>query len=161
METIDILAILSRWIHILSVIIAVGGAFYVRLALLPAANATLPEDTHQNLRTAVNGSWKKIVHICAALLIVTGGFNFYIALQDGVKGDHAMPYHAFFGVKFLIAIAIIFYGIALSGSNPGFAKMRQNAEKSLTILITLAITAVLLSGLMKYFHQAAMLGTAS
>lgn len=158
MSAIDIAAIVSRWIHILSVIIAVGGAFYVKLALLPAAKSTLADDAHQNLRLAINGKWKKIVHMCAGLLILTGGFNFYVAIHHEVK---PLPYHPIFFVKFVIALAIIFYGIALSGSSPGFAKMRENAEKTLTIMTTLAIVAVMLSGVMKYLHQASMMSAAS
>ena len=41
---LDILGILFRWMHILAAIAAVGGTFFIRLALLPSL-AELPDET--------------------------------------------------------------------------------------------------------------------
>lgn len=156
MDVMEILSIASRWVHIVAVVVAIGGAFFMRLALQPAANEVLSTDEHQRLRTAVMVRWKIVVHICVALLIVTGGFNFYMAFHDEVS---PMPYHAIFGVKLILAFIVFFYAIALSGSSPGFASIRENSRKWLGVVITLALVVVLLSGVLKSVHETTLVAT--
>jgi len=145
------IALVSRWIHIISVVIAIGGAIFIRIALIPAATQVLSPEVYDTLRSATIQRWKKLVHTCIALLIITGGYNFYMAFQDGVK---PMPYHAIFGVKVILALAVFFYAIALTSSGPGFAKLRKNGKTWLGVQIGLAILVILLSGVLKYVHYA-------
>lgn len=151
MDGLTIVALLSRWVHLLSAIVAIGGAIFTRFALMPAA-AALPAEAHEQLRSRLMPRWRKLVHTCVGLLLVTGSFNFYMAIHDGVK---PMPYHPIFGVKFLAALGVFFFAIALTGTSPGFAKLRQNNKKWLGVQIALAVLVVLLSGVLKVLHQGA------
>jgi uncharacterized membrane protein len=158
MSATEIISIASRWVHILSVVVAIGGAIFIRFALLPSAKEVLSDDAHAQLRKNVTNRWKMVIHVCIALLIVTGGYNFFMTFQHGVK---PLPYHPIFGVKLLMAFAVFFLASALNGTSPGFAKFRENAPKWLTIQITLAATIILISGVLKYIHFLAVQGGAS
>lgn len=157
MDLLSLFAVLSRWVHILSVVIAVGGAIFMRVALMPAANQALSPELHDLLRIQIFLRWKKIVHACVALLIVSGGYNFFMAIHDKVQP----PYHAIFLPKFLMALAVFFFAIALTGSGPGFASLRANSKKWLSVQIVLAVLIIMLSGVMKTLHQSALTGAAN
>jgi hypothetical protein len=142
----NMLLLVSRWFHIAAAIVAVGGAFFTFIALMPAAKATLTDDVHDRLREAIRARWSKVVHACVAILLVTGAINFAIlAIPPKVE---PMPYHAIFGVKFFAALAIFFIAEALVGSAPGFAKIRAQRAKYLALLLSLAAIVVLLSGVL-------------
>ncbi len=134
-------------------LIAAGAALGGAAGPLSAAEEALPTDLHRQLRTAIVKRWKMVVHVCVMLLILTGSFNFYVAFRDGVK---PMPYHALFGVKVILAFVVFFYAIALTGSSPGFAALRENGRKWMGVQIAIAIVVILLSGVLKTIHQAAV-----
>jgi hypothetical protein len=138
--------LISRWIHLASAIIALGGAMFMRFALLPAAKATLSDDVHEKLREAVRARWAKFVHAAIALLLITGSINFAIlAIPPKVA---PLPYHPIFGVKLLAAFAVFFIAEALMSRGPGFAKIRANRAKWLSVLLSLGALIVLLSGIL-------------
>jgi uncharacterized membrane protein len=138
--------LISRWIHLASAIVAVGGAVFMRFALLPAAKTTLTDEVHERLREAVRARWVKFVHTSIALLLITGAINFAIlALPPKIK---AIPYHPIFGVKLLAAFVVFFIASALMSRGPGFAGIRANRAKWLGILLALGGLIVLLSGIL-------------
>lgn len=144
--------LLSRWVHVLSAIVALGGAAFTLFALMPAAKATLKDEDHDRLREAVRAKWAKFVHVCIALLLVTGSINFAIlAIPPKIK---PLPYHPIFGVKLLAALGVFFIASILVGRGQGFASIRQNRGKWLSILLVLGILIVLLSGLLSQVRMA-------
>ena len=146
MEDINIPLLLLRWIHILAAMGAVGGAVFMRFALQPAAHAVLDDETHGKLREAVLGRWRRVVHTCIGLLVITGGVNFVLfALPPNVE---AMPYHPIFGVKVAAAVVLIFVASILVGRGSGFPSIRGNRARALSILIGLGVLIVLLSGML-------------
>jgi hypothetical protein len=146
MHDLNYLLLVSRWIHLSAAILAIGGAAFMLLALLPSAKSTLDDEAHQRLREAVRKRWAPWVHTCIALLLITGATNFLIlALPPRIK---PMPYHAIFGVKFLMALGIFFLATALVGRSPGFATLRENSRTWLGAILLLAAIIVLLSGLL-------------
>lgn len=153
MEFADYIALVSRWVHLLSVITVVGGSIFMRFVLAPAGHAVLPDDIHQKLREQLLSRWKKVVHSGVGLLFLSGGYNFYMAFRDGVE---PLPYHPIFGVKLILAFAVFFIAIALTSTSPGFAKFHQDRHKWMSILVVLAVLVVLLSGVLKTIHQMAV-----
>jgi len=146
MADVDYVLLMSRWIHLVAAIVAIGGAAFMRFALHPAAQEALDDAQHTRLREAVRKRWSRVVHICIALLLLTGAINFLIlAMLPKVE---PMPYHAIFTIKFMAAIAIFFLATALTGRSPAFAKLRENSRKWLGVLLALAIIVVVLSGLL-------------
>lgn len=153
METIDLLMIASRWIHIGAAIIAIGGAVFMRVALIPSAEQVLDAEEHQRLREAVRKRWGLLVNVCIGLLLITGGANF--AMLTLVREVPPMPYHAIFGVKFLAAMGVFFLSSVLVGRSAGLARMRQDARKWLGILLALGALIVLLSTILAQIRAGA------
>ena len=152
MENINILLWISRSLHIAAVIVTIGGAAFLRFALLPGAKQALEEEPHQRLREAVRKRWAHIVRAGIALLLVTGTSNFII-LAVPPKID-AIPYHPIFGMKLLAAFGVFMIASALVGKSPAFAKLRRNERTWLNVLLALAAVIILLSGLLSQVRGA-------
>lgn len=149
MGDIDILGLVSRWLHILSAIAAVGGSIFMRLALLPAVGV-LADDARRALHEAVRSRWSKVVMAAILFLLLSGVYNL-IAIERNKtypEADSAL-YHALLGIKLILALVIFFIASALVGRSEGLAKIRQNARFWLTLNVVLAVILVLLSGLMR------------
>jgi uncharacterized membrane protein len=138
-------AVAFRWMHILAAITAVGGAIFMRLALLPAA-ATLPEAERKKLEEAVRSRWVKWIMAAILFLLVSGFYNFITMTMR-----YKLPslYQGLFGVKFLLALAIFFLASVLSGRSEMGQRFRRNARTWLTLNVALAVALVCISGVMK------------
>ena len=143
----DLLPVLLRWGHVGAAIVVIGGAVFMRFALLPAAKQ-LPEDVHNDLRERVMENWRKIVGISILLLLLTGIGNYYLAMQtDRVSGNKL--YHPLMGTKILLAMAVFFLASALSGRAKAMEGIRQKAGLWLVINILLAAIIVAIAGYLK------------
>lgn len=146
MQDVDWLVYISRCVHICAVIVVIGGAAFQLLALLPALRSAPADDSAKAIGDAVRKKWARFIHVAIALLLITGGINFWrLAIPPKVD---AIPYHPIFGVKLLAAMTIFFIASALVGSAPGFEKMRRNAGRWLAWVVVLALAIVFLSGLL-------------
>ena len=153
MDKIDFVLVVSRWIHIAAAIVAVGGAAFQKFALQPAAHSALDDEQHARLREAVRTRWSRVIFLCIALLLVTGGFNFYrLVLAPGIS---PMPYHAVFSIKLIAALGVFFIASALAGRSAGLQKMRERSSTWLAVLLGLAAVIVLVSGILSQLRLAA------
>jgi uncharacterized membrane protein len=139
---------LMRILHIGTAIIMVGGTFFVRFVLFPAATQSLPDDAHARLRTAVMSTWKKIVHAGIVLFILTGAINYYRVIAEGKHKGDAL-YHALLGSKILLALVIFFIASALVGRSAAFEGIRRNAPKWMLANLALAAVIIAISGFLK------------
>jgi len=145
-DWIVLLAVASRWIHILTIALVVGGTFFMHQVLFPAVSATFAEEAHGRLREAVRQRWSKVIHLGVALILITGFFNFYVAITVDGRGG---VYHMIFGFKFLAALALMFIAIALTSRSEAFAPFRANARMWMGVNIALAALIILLSSILK------------
>ena len=90
----ELVSLLSRWTHIGTAIVLVGGTVFLRFVLTPAA-AQLSDDEHTKLKQLVMGTWKKFVHAGIALFLLSGFYNFIAVQVPKHKGDSV--YHAVMG----------------------------------------------------------------
>ena len=81
--------VLSRWLHIASVIILLGGIFYARLAYSSGGGQALAP------------AFRPAIWFALAALIVSGLYNFFS------KASFPPHYHMWFGIKMLLALHII------------------------------------------------------
>ncbi len=140
-------AVLNRWVHILSAIVAVGGMFFLRFVLLPSAAESLTPEQQAALRGAVLRRWRKVVGIGIGLLLLTGFYNFMTI--SIARGKEVAAYHPLFGVKFLLALFVFFIASALVGSSPALAAMRTRAPLWLAISAVSAVAIILISSILK------------
>jgi uncharacterized membrane protein len=139
---------LSRILHVGTAIVIVGGTFFIRFVLFPAATQNLADDVHARLRGAVIGTWKKIVHSGIVLFLLTGALNYYRVIANGTHKGHPL-YHALLGTKILLAMVIFFIASALVGRAPAFEGLRRNAPRWLLVNLLLAAIIVAISGFLK------------
>ena len=142
----DVLSLLSRWTHVGTAIVLVGGTCFLRFVLAPAA-AQLPDAEHQKLKELVMGTWKKFVHAGIALFLASGFYNYLVVQAPNHKGDKL--YHALMGVKILLALGIFFFASALVGRSKSFEGMRKNAKLWQLVILILAAIIVGISGYLK------------
>ena len=142
----DWIAITSRWIHVGTAVVLVGGLVFLRFVLGPAA-AQLPEEAHAKLKGLVLAKWKKFIHGGIALFVLSGFYNYLVIQAPLHKGDKL--YHALMGTKILLALAVFFLSSALIGRSKAFAGMRTNPKLWQGIIIALAALIIGISGFVK------------
>lgn len=136
--------VLSRWVHVGTAIVIVGGSVFMRFVLMPAADQ-LPEAEHNALRERVLGTWRKYVGIGIGLFLLSGFYNYFRAIQAGKEG----LYHGLIGTKIIVALVVFFLASALVGRSPALEPLRQQRKKWLAITILLAAIVVALAGVAK------------
>lgn len=141
MSTDLILAILSRWIHVGTAIVLLGGTVCLRCVVHPIIAAQHPETAE-----LIRGRWKKFVHGGILLLMLSGFFN-YIRAMGIHKGDSL--YHALVGTKILLAFGVFFIASALVGRSAGTQRFRDAAGLWMTVVIVLSFVIAGISGVVK------------
>jgi uncharacterized membrane protein len=140
------LVVASRWVHIGTAIVLVGGLVFLRFVLGPAA-AQLPEESHAKLKELVMSTWKKFLHGGIALFLLSGFYNYLVVQAPLHKGDKL--YHALMGTKILLALVVFFLSSALVGRSKAFAGMRANPRLWQGVIIGLATLIIGISGFVK------------
>jgi uncharacterized membrane protein len=146
MEPIEILNIASRWVHVGTAIVVVGGTVFMRFVLLPAA-APLPQADHDALRERIMVRWRKYVMAGIALFLLSGFYNYLVVATPQHRGDKA--YHALMGTKIVIAFGVFFLASVLVGRSARFEPLRRDRKKWLMVLIALAFVIVLISSFLR------------
>ncbi|MBI3466859.1 MAG: hypothetical protein HY000_27920 [Planctomycetes bacterium] len=152
----DIVALVLRWMHILAASAAVGGTIFMRLALLPAAVSTLPDDQHRSLREAIRSRWAPIVMAAIAFLLISGFYNYLVySTKLDIPRPYRGIYHGLFGVKFILAFIVFFLASALVGRSPAMDRFRQQAKLWQSLNLALVVIIVLISGVLRTISNAA------
>lgn len=141
MDSDLLLNVISRWIHVGTAIVLVGGTTFLRFVVHPSLT-----ESDGELISRVRSRWKKFVHGGIALFLITGFFNYFRAMPLH-KGDGL--YHALIGTKILIAFAIFFFASALVGRSAGTQKFRDAAPKWTAVVVLLSFLVVAISGFVK------------
>jgi hypothetical protein len=112
---------------------------------MPSAKE-LPNEAHKQLASAINGRWKRFVHLGVLLFVVSGLYNYVRAIPLH-KGDGL--YHALLGTKMLLALGVFFLASALVGRSEKLVGIRDNRAKWVRVLVLLAVIIVSISGFVK------------
>lgn len=146
MNDVDYILLVSRWLHLAAAFAAGGGALYALVAFLPATSSVANTEERQKLMEAARRRWSRVTFLAIAILLVTGLFNFvWIAILPKVP---AMPYHAIFFLKLLMAIFVFVLASALAGRSATFAGIRAKSGKWLKVLLVLIGLIILASGVL-------------
>jgi uncharacterized membrane protein len=146
MDGTTLLNLISRWLHVIPVIVMVGGTLFLRLALLPALAASENAELRDTVRESVRKKWAKWIGICTLLLLVTGLYNAYF---KAITYELSPLYNGLLLVKILLAFAVFYLAARLSGRSAKAVQMRQREIHWTNILCVLMLTIVLLAGAMK------------
>ena len=140
------LDVLSRWLHVGTAIVVLGGSFFLRVVLMPAA-VSLPEAEHAALRERLMATWRRVVHLGIALFLLSGVYNYLVVAIPRHRGDGL--YHALMGTKILLALAVFFLASALVGRSQALAGIRRDNRRWLAIALVLGFAIVGISGYLK------------
>lgn len=146
MDGTTLLNLISRWLHVIPVIVMVGGTLFLRLALLPALAASENAELRDTVRESVRKKWAKWIGICTLLLLVTGLYNAYF---KAITYELSPLYNGLLLVKILLAFAVFYLAARLSGRSAKAVQMRQREIHWTNILCVLMLTIVLIAGAMK------------
>ncbi len=146
MEPMEIVSLLSRWLHIVPAIVLVGGLMFLRFALVPAAQSSDGVGV-DDLREATRAKWSKLVMISIGLLLLSGLYNTaYKAMNFDLKGS---PYNILLGVKLLLAFVVFFLASLLSGRSDNAKRFREKESMWLNVTLLLAVVLICIAGFMK------------
>lgn len=145
-DTMLWIAVISRWVHVGTAIVLVGGLVFLRFVLGPAASQ-LPDDAHAMLKERVLAKWKKFVHAGIALFLLTGFFNYLVIAAPGHKGDKI--YHMLMGIKILLALVVFVLSSALVGRSKAFEGIRAKARIWQGAILVIAALIIAISGFVK------------
>src|SRR5688572_33026509 len=104
----EFLGVLSRWFHVVTACIALGGVFFMRI-VLPIGLRTLDPDAQKQTFLRCRRVFKMVIHTAILLFLLTGTYNAIRTWPqyDAIKGLG----HALFGMHVLLALIV--FGIAL------------------------------------------------
>lgn len=134
--------ILMRWIHLVSMAAALGGAVYLRFILKPAAGVLSPED-REALSEAAAARFRPWAILIALALPATGLFGFFH------KAPFPAGYHMWFGVKVLLALHVL--AVLVLNTLPGRGAARRSRAATGAIISALAIVAI--SGWLRWISR--------
>src|SRR4051812_15760525 len=130
MDGLDVLNVISRWLHVSTAIALLGGTIFVRWILVPAAERLSPAE-HDQLRADVATRWRKLLMAGIGLFLITGFYNYLVVAVPRHKGDGL--YHGLMGTKIILAFVLFFLASVLAGRSPAFESLRRNRRTWLTV----------------------------
>jgi uncharacterized membrane protein len=154
---IDYLAFVLRLLHIVGVIVAVGGSVFVRFALVPESD-TLTDGDRRVLHERLRARWSRFVQLAILFLLVSGLVNYILFVRAAKtwplewRETYLTAYHMLFGVKFLLALGVFALSSILTGRSAGTQKIRDNPRPWLSLNLTMALAIVMISGVMRLTH---------
>ena len=134
---------LSRFVHVGSVVLFLGGVFYARQVLVPVLDK-LPEDTRMSSAAGAQMRFRAVLWTLLALIVASGTYN----LLAGPK--HTAIYQAWFGVKILFVLHILASAILWGTSPYGDVLI---AGKSKHRLLSIAISGLIVVAISAYLRS--------
>ena len=158
--TYELLPVLMQWLHVGSVVLMIGGFFFLRVVLLPAAKV-LPDPQKTQIIDAAFRRFRVIVWIALTTILVSGVYNFIAFListgnQTTVTDPNLVPDYSMYivvlGVKFLIVTLIFILGIALTFPYPVYAPIQKRPAPWLNVTLILGLIVIFLSTLLRRMY---------
>lgn len=141
MDSVELLPLVMRWLHLIGASIMVGGTLFMYIALRGSL-ATLEPSVREAFRAAVMNRWKHVIAAAFVLLVVSGFYNYLMVTR--LVHDEQPLYHALFGIKFLAALAAFALVFIVTSTMKWSEKLRE--QPAMWHLSALFVVAVLLIG---------------
>lgn len=146
--------IIAKFLHILSVVIWVGGMFFAYMALRPVAAERLEPPQRLSLWEGVFGKFFPWVWTSVAVILVTG---VYLMINMGMPPAHYVSLMLVLGVVMMLLFAHVFFApykrlkraVAAKDWTAGGAALGQ-IRKLIAINLSLGLVTVTVATLGKY-----------
>ncbi len=148
---------LIQWIHVGSVVLLIGGFFFLRVILLPAAKV-LPENQRLKLVEAAFRRFRVVIWSALLTILFSGVYNFIAFLrstgslsQDAPKEpvENLSTYIIVLGVKLFIVFIIFTFGVLLTFPYPVFIPIQRRPAPWLNLTLILGLIVIFLSALLR------------
>lgn len=146
-DTMFLLQLVLRYMHILGAIMLMGATIFMRFALHPAVMES--GESGASVAMSARARWAKWAGIATGLLLLSGLANLGI---NGAMFEFPTfrQYNMIAGIKFLLALPIFFLAALLVGKSNLAKKVQSNAEMWLNVNLVLALIMVLIGGGLRY-----------
>jgi uncharacterized membrane protein len=131
------LVILSRWLHVVTACLAVGGVFFIRFILPRGITLLAPEEQKQVL-LKTRRAFKIVIHAALVLFVITGAYNTTVAWPTYALAPALLQ--SLWGTHILLALAVFSISLyVLAGSEP---RRRHGTLMAVNfVLLLLAVSA--------------------
>lgn len=133
--------IFPRFIHILSAILLLGGAFYARFVLNPVLTV-LPEDKRMQVAAGAQLRFRSVLFTLVALSLLSGIYNF-------LRVPHSRTYHIAFGIKMLAVLHIYATTILWATSPYGDVEVAGKGKRRAIGIVVAGTIVVLISAYLR------------
>lgn len=130
-----------KWVHVLSIVTAVGFTLFQYLVLQPVLRRT--QGASEELVQALQRRAGILLGVAWVLIWVTGIYNIVVVIPT-VKPN----YHMVLGAKLLLVLVLFFISTALSHPSLAFEGIRRNRSRWVAFAAWLGIVIVVLSATM-------------
>lgn len=146
-----LLHIISRFVHIGSVILLLGGVVYAHQILVPAVNS-LPETYRGEVAAQTQRRYRSTLFTLLVLIVVSGLYNFFT--YAGPK--HTATYQMWFGIKILLVAHIAASAILWATSPFGDIAVAGKGKRRLLSIAISGFIVVLISAYLRSLSQRGM-----
>jgi uncharacterized membrane protein len=147
------LLLILRYMHILGALVMMGGAIFLRFALLPTLSE-VSEGVRTDLHDRLRQRWSRWVMLGTGLLLISGIANMGLAARMEFSGLLTNGlYNMLLGVKLLLAFPIFFVAALLTGKTSLAKKIQSNRKMWLDVCLALGLTMVLMGGFLRFVKR--------
>jgi len=137
---------LVQGLHLLSVVIAVGGAITLRFVVMPY----LSGEENSVHRQAILSRWRLVLWLAIILIIVSGLGN---AQQAYMRVERDFFYWGIFAVKSVLALALFTISIMLTMPMKAFDTFRNRWNHWMHLVVAIGTIILFLSAWLRTFPK--------
>ena len=155
----ELVPALMQWLHVGSVVLMIGGFFFLRVILLPATKI-LPDQQQSQMTESAFRRFRAVVWIALLTILVSGIYNFVTffrsARSQGQTVLETSPdystYVLILGVKLFIVFLIFTLGVVLTFPYPVFAPFQKRPAPWLNVTLILGLIVIFLSTFLRRMY---------
>ncbi len=144
------IASINHWLHLISVVIWIGGLAFIVMVLAPSLRGKFPQESTKVFFHDIRKKYIRMSGIFLAVLLITGGLNVHFSLLDQARASQR--WMILLGIKLTLvtAFASIYLLNLLYKSNP--VEGGQEAVPYARISFILGVFIILAAALLRYSH---------
>ncbi len=149
----QMVAAVNHWIHLISVVIWLGGILFFSHILIPVIKKSLPKESADTVLFETYRKFLKMTWILMILIVVTGGINFHFVRLADPKGLNPRWVHAFMLKLTLVSVLATIFLLNLMNVRPGpdgKGKLEELPFQRTALLMTILI--IFLAAILRYSH---------
>lgn len=135
---------LMQWLHLLGVVVAVGGTVFARLVLLRAF-VVVDGQARQRIMGEVARYFYPMLWGAIVVIFFTGMYNLALALPGATA-----RYNAIVGVKFVLALVLFAIAFGITIPSPVPTRMQQRRPFWMMVNLGLAAVIILLAAYLRH-----------